>query len=299
MTIYIIRAMKNLLKNSLSGYALAFSLAVLQIGCSEKKTASNENNNAGESDAAYTDYKNYVSSLDTTAIASTDTASGHWNQQRAMYDEKVARLDQYTNDYDEPRRQEIDQLKSRYNSYWNSHASIRSGGMAPDKVSTTGATGSVKVKSVFDPATINANTPMAIRQAYEKFVADVQAHKDHFTKEDWQQVAAYNQALDDRKNSMQSQLSDKDKYEIGKAKAKYTALKAGEKLDPDVSKAASDVKETGKDVGEAGSKVGHAAKETGKDVKDATVKGAKAVGNTAKKAGQKVGDALDDDKDQQ
>jgi hypothetical protein len=228
-------------------------------------------------------------------------------------------VDQYNTDYDEARQQEIGKLKTRYSAYWDSRATNRSGGMAP---ATVGAAAGTDMMAVFNPANITATTPLAIRQAYEEFANNVQAHKEMFTKADWEKVAAYNKALDDRKNSMQSQLSDKDKYEIGKAKAKYTALKAGEKLDPDVSKAAADVKQTGSNVGDkvgtaakntasdvkdagdkvgekAGNtveKVGHAAKETGKDVKNATVKGAKAVGNTAEKAGEKVKDVFDGDK---
>ncbi len=313
--------MKNLFKNTISGYILAVGLVALQISCSNNKTPETSTTTfttSGESDAAYTDYKNYVSSIDTTA---TDTADSSWMEQRRMYNEKLARVDQYNADYDKTRQQEISQLKSRYSTYRDSRATTRSGGMATAVAEETTVTGT-DMMAAFNPANITATTPLAIRRAYEEFVNNVQAHKEMFTKADWEKVSAYNKALDDRKNSMQSQLSDKDKYEIGKAKAKYTALKAGEKLDPDVSKAAADVKQTGSNVkdkvgtaakntaadvdeasqkvsekaGNTVEKVGHAAKETGKDVKNATIKGAKAVGNTAEKAGEKVKNFFDGDK---
>lgn len=301
--------MKNLFKPSVAGVAFAFGLAAMQLSCSsDTKTTTTQatvtNSAENESEAAYTDYKNYVSTLDTSATALRDTASARWKDERSMYDAKVAQIDQYATDYDENRRQEIDQLKSRYNNYWNNFGTTRSGGITPKGVATPPAMNSGQIAvSGFNTATITATTPLAIRQAYESFVTKVQAEKESFTKDDWKKVENYYQALDDRKNEMQSQLSDKDKYEIGKAKAKYVALKTGEKVDPDLSKAADDVKQTGKKAGDkietAADKVGHAAKETGKDVKNATVKGAKAVGNTAEKAGQKVEDVFDGKKEKE
>lgn len=316
--------MKKLFNSSVAGVAFAMSLAMMQISCSsDNKTSPNQaaNNStvrstASESEAAYSDFKNYVSTLDSNATASAE--------QRSEYDKKVARLDKYTNDYNESRRQEIDQLKARYGNYWNIIGTTRSGGITPKAVPTwpmpnTGITN----LSDFNPAAISASSPSAIRQAYERFLAKVQVQKDHFTKEDWEKVEAYYEALDDRKDQMQSQLSDKDKYEIAKAKAKYVAMKTGEKMDSAMNQVAQDVKQTGKKaeekventaekVGDATKETGkdvktgakkttkkvkEAAKETGKDVKEATTKGSKAVGNTAKKAGEKVDDALDGKKE--
>ncbi len=98
--------------------------------------------------------------------------------------------------------------------------------------------------------------------------------------------------LDDRKNVIQSELSDKDKWEIGKAKTKYLAMKNASKAGNSAGNVGSEVKETTKNVAgktvdvtkEGASKVGNAAEKTGSAIK-----------STYKKAEDKV-DGTDDRK---
>ncbi|WP_207431192.1 DUF6565 domain-containing protein [Sabulibacter ruber] len=144
-----------------------------------------------------------------------------------------------------------------------------------------------------DESKIPSYTATDIRQAYEEFVAHVEAHKAGFSNNDWDTVEKYWNQLDDRKNAIQDQLTDKDKWEIGKAKAKYVAMKNANKAGNTASKVGSDLKEVGKDV--SNSKVGEATKEAGKDVASGAKKAGKAVGNTAKKAAEKVEKAVEDD----
>ncbi|QMU28989.1 DUF6565 domain-containing protein [Adhaeribacter radiodurans] len=286
--------MKNLIKTPIMSFALAFSLAGMQIGCSSdsKSSTSQTTDNstaANDGETAYTDYKNYVSTLDSSAIATMDTASSSWKDQRTMYDEKVARLDQYQNNYDENRRQEIDHLKTRYSSYWNSLGTNLSGGMAPDKVATTGTS---DLMSNFNTANINTQTSSTIREAYDNFVEKVRANKNDFTRDQWHKVEAYYQALDDRKDAIEDQISSKDKIEITKAKAKYETVKTGEKLDPVVSQVAADVKQTGEKVEDKVQKgaqqVGQKAKETSKDAKEKGSNVADKVGTAAKNTAEDV-----------
>lgn len=272
--------MKRSLKNTVAGYAVALSLAALPLACADKKTTTTESSdtsaatsdvavsNASEGDAAYTDFKNYVSNLDTTALASMDTASGNWNQQRVLYDEKIARLDQHAANYDETRRQELAQLKARYGSYWNSRASARSGGSAPA------------------PAAVEA-TGEKVETDVSKAAADVKQTG---------QKAGDKISEGAEKVGQAAKNTTKDVAEAGE--------KVGSKVGQAAKNTTQDVAEAGEKVG---SKVGQAAKETGKDVKKVVVKGAKAVGegadkagtaikNTTKKAGDKVEDVLDGDK---
>ncbi|PSR52446.1 hypothetical protein AHMF7605_02355 [Adhaeribacter arboris] len=287
--------MKNLIKTPILSYALALSLAALQVSCSsDNKNTTSESTDtaataANDGESAYTDYKNYVSTLDSSTIASLDTASTSWKDQRSMYDEKVARLDQYSTNYDENRRQEIDRLKTRYSSYWNSRGTNLSGGMAPDKVASTGAN---TIMTSFNTATISALSASAIREAYDSFVEKVRANKNSFTKDEWQKVEAYYRALDDRKDAVKDQISNNDKIEIAKAKAKYETVKTGEKLDPVVSQVAADVKQTGEKVEDKAQKgaqqVGQKARETGKDAKETGSRVADKVGTAAKNTAQDV-----------
>jgi predicted small secreted protein len=256
--------MKKTFRSHIFIYLLAAGLAGTQIGCSTD-TKKTETTTAGnESETAYNDFRGYVSSVE-----SSTTDSANWQsastQSRQEYDAKVAALDQYNTDYDEARRQEIEALKGRYNTYWdqqlaryNAEATSVNGGVAADY-----RTEGLATTSAAD-----------IRKAYESLITRIQSNKDSYTKEDWKAINNYYISLDDRKNAVQSELSDKDKLEIGKAKAKYVALRTAARFDPDVSKAASDVENTAENVGS--------------DIKEGAKTGAQKVGNAAEKAGSEV-----------
>jgi hypothetical protein len=261
--------MKKLLRVPIFTYLLAAGLAGTQISCSSSETKQTQQ----DSETAYTDFRNYVNDVEN----STTVDSANWqaasSKSRAEYDAKVAALDQHNTDYDEARRQEIEALKGRYNNFWdnqlaqyNAQATSVNGGVAAD----------------FSTAAVATMTPANVRQAYESLITRIQANKDSYTKEDWKAINDYYLSLDDRKNAVQSQLSDKDKYEIGKAKAKYVSLRTAARFDPDVSKAASDV---GDAAATAGEKIDNTAEKVGSDLKEGAKTGADKVGAAAEKAG--------------
>ncbi|QNF34186.1 hypothetical protein HUW51_16190 [Adhaeribacter swui] len=277
--------MKKLFKTPVLGYALAFGLAATQLSCSsDTKNTSTETitSTPTEGETAYTDFRNYVSTLDSSTIATMDTASNSWKDQRTLYREKTAHLDQYRNDFDANRQQEIDQLKTRYDSYWGTN---QSGGTVGDKVDNTIADVQATGEKVGDKVERGAHKA---GQAAKETGKDAKATANNVASRVG--TAAENTAEDAKETG--SKVGSK----VGTA-AKNTAqdvAQTGEKVGNKVGTAA---KNTVKDVGEAGSKVGHAAKETGKDVKEGVVKGAKAVGKTADKAGEKVKDAFDGKKE--
>ena len=268
--------MKKSLKNTLAGYVVALSLATLPFGCADKKTATTESTaidtsnaatgDANDGEAAYTDFKNYVSTLDTTALAGVDTASGNWNQQRVLYDEKVARLDQHTANYDESRRQELAQLKTRYGNYWNSRASARNGGSAPAKVEAAGE---------------------KVDRDVSKAAADVKETGQKAGDEISDGAEKVGQAAKNTGKDV-AEAGEKVGSKVGQAAKNTTkdVAEAGEKVGSKVGQAA---KETGKDVKNV---VVKGAKAVG----EGADKAGTAVKNTAKKAGDKVEDVLEGDK---
>jgi hypothetical protein len=253
--------MKKILKTHIFTFLLAAGLAVTQISCNSSDT----NQAKQDSEAAYNDFSNYVSSVENSTASDTVDWQSASSRSRAEYDAKVAALDQYNDDYDEARRQEIEALKGRYTTYWdkqlaqyNARANSLNGGVAAD----------YRIEG------LETTAPANIRIAYENLIANIQANKDSYTHNDWKAINDYYHALDSRKNAVQSELSDKDKYEIGKAKAKYITLRTAARFDPDVSKAASDV--------------GKAAENTGSDIKEGVKTGASKVGNAAEKVGSEI-----------
>lgn len=275
--------MKKPLRIHILTFLLAAGLAVTQISCSSSETSQAHQ----DSETAYNDFRNYVSTVENSTTADTTDWQAASTRSREEYDAKVAAMDQYAEEYDDSQRQEIEALKGRYNTYWdnqlaqyNAKATTRQGGMV----------------AAYRIEDLETTSPASIRQAYETLIADIQANKDSYTKDDWKAVNDYYIALDDRKNAVQSELSDKDKYEIGKAKAKYVAMRTAARFDPDVSKAASDVGNTTEKVGSnlkegaktGTQKVGNAAGEVGSDVKQGAKTGAEKVGNAAEKVGSEV-----------
>ncbi|WP_210464507.1 MULTISPECIES: DUF6565 domain-containing protein [Rufibacter] len=284
--------MYNPVKKSTLVFAASLGLAFTQFACNRtEKTdtaASTTTTTTSSPDQAYNDYKNHVTTLESDVQRGWDTTTADGDAQmkkwQSDYEAKRSAVAQYENDFDENRRKEYSELQSRYNTAWATREeqyntwrmSHQGTGLASDSSRSTSSH-----TADLDESRIPTYTATNIRTAYEDFVKHVEAHKSGFSNEDWRTVEKYWNQLDDRKNAIQSQLTDKDKWEIAKAKTKYVAMKNANKAGNTASKVGSDVKEVGKDV--SNSKVGEATKDAGK-----------AVGNTAKKAAQKVGNAVKD-----
>lgn len=280
-------------KNYILIFVAATTMAFTQFSCNRADRTEAGNETTAASDQAYEDFKSYVSTLETDIERGWDStatdADARMNQWRTDYEAKSAAVARYENDFDEDRKREYAELQSRYNTAWATReeqyntwrANNQSAGMTntadSDRMYTVGTDllgMDMRAKSVDDV------TSKEIVRMYENFVAKVEANKSTYSNQDWEYIEGYWNSLDNRKNAIQNELTDKDKWEIAKAKTKYIAMKNANKAGNTASKIGSNAKEVGKDV--SNSKVGEAAKDAGK-----------AVGNTAKKAGQKVGDALD------
>ncbi|WP_192821183.1 DUF6565 domain-containing protein [Rufibacter sp. LB8] len=270
--------------------ATALGLAFTQVSCSKTESTETSTTTTTTREQAYNDYKDYVASLESDVERGWDTTTtdgeARMNQYRTDYETRSAAVARYENELDETQKQEYAQLQSRYNTAWATReeqyntwmANNQSGGNAMSKVDM----------SSLDNSKIPSYTATDIRTAYEAFVAHVDANKSNFSNDDWKTVETYWNQLDDRKNAVQSQLSDKDKWEIAKAKTKYIAMKNASKLGNSAENVGSGAKEVGKDVGSG-------AKEVGKDIGSGAKKVGKAIGNTVKKGTEKVDNKLDDD----
>lgn len=65
-----------------------------------------------------------------------------------------------------------------------------------------------------------------IRGVYENFVNVVEANKDNYSREDWDEIKVLYEALDTRKNEVEKELSSKDNMAIAKQKVRFVAIKA-------------------------------------------------------------------------
>lgn len=231
---------------------------------------------------AYNNFRTYVEESERDTAYVYDNKRD-WNKEisdrETAYNERVSNLDKYSANYDDARRAEIEQMKARYDSSWTTRRETYA---SYGKVNTLRPQLLNINENAADLSTITAAN---IRASYENFVKQVEANKKNYTNEDWKAVEVTWNELDDRKNAIQSELSAKDKYEIGKAKTKYLAMKNASKVGNTAGNVGSDVKDASK---EGASKVGNTAEKVGSNVKDAAKTGAEKTGNAAKKVGSET-----------
>ncbi len=280
--------MKSNLSKNVFTLLIASGLLFASAACSrtEKETTTTTNTSTtAESDEAFSNYRTFVEEADRDTAYVYDSQRD-WNKElsdrETAYNERWANVEKYSADYDEARRAELESLRTRYNTNWETRR---------ETYTSYGRAGTMRQEllTIKDDATdLSSLTPANIRAAYENFVKTVENNKSNYTNADWQIVEQSWNELDNRKNAIQAQLSDKDKYEIGKAKTKYIAMKTASKTGNTASKVGSNVKDatksgvenTGEAAGKAGSKVGDAAKKVGSETKDLYKKGEDKVDGT-------------------
>lgn len=257
--------MKSNLSNKAFSFLIAAGLLFASSACSrtEKETTTTSTTTVAERDDAYNSYRSYVEDAERDTAYVYDSKRD-WNKEitdrETAYNERWANVEKYSADYDEARKAELEDLRTRYNTNWQARR---------DTYTSYGKAGTMRAELLTveeNAADLSTLTPANIRAAYENFVKVVENNKKNYSNADWQIVEQSWNDLDDRKNAIQSELSAKDKYEIGKAKTKYIAMKAA-------------------------SKTGNTAEKVGSEVKDATTSGAEKVGDAAKEGGSKVGNA--------
>ncbi|MFT3908524.1 MAG: hypothetical protein QM737_03810 [Ferruginibacter sp.] len=69
-------------------------------------------------------------------------------------------------------------------------------------------------------------TAANVVETYENFVNTVDAHKDEYSKEDWNEIKVIYAALDAKKETLDKDISVKDRLKIAGLKTKYKVIKA-------------------------------------------------------------------------
>lgn len=269
---------------------------------------------AADKDQAYNDFQTFVTDTETKADAMADETEDDYNrataQMKADFDSKVAAVDKYGDQYDDARRQEIEQLRTRYTTAYDKREANRASnsGMAASGSTASGPMKMGKYYKLSSPA--SRITAANAREVYETFVAEVKRNENTYDIDDWNNINSEWRALDEAYDKVKGGIPAKDLAEIQKEKLKYATFKSYDKAGirgnqavgavkgeanevaeetqderSDARRAADntaqDVKEAGKDVGQAGKKVGQGAAEVGKD-----------IGQGAANVGKKVGGAV-------
>lgn len=277
--------MKSNLGKNVLPVLVAAGLLFTQSSCSrtEKDTTNTTTTTTNtEGDDAYNNFKSYVTESESDTAYVYDNTKDYNKEiadREAAYNERVTNLDKYASGYDEARRSEIEQMKTRYNTNWETRRSTYA---SYGKASTMRPQLLTIDQNAKD---LSGLTAANIRTSYENFLKQVEANKSTYTNEDWKVVEQAWNDLDNRKNEVQAELSAKDKWEIGKAKTKYLALKNSSKVGNTAESTGSSLKEGTKNVAE---KTGEVTKEGASKVGNAAEKTGSAIKETYKKAEDKV-----------
>ncbi|KAA5544773.1 DUF6565 domain-containing protein [Adhaeribacter rhizoryzae] len=267
--------MKKLINIYAFTYLLLGSLVCTGISC----TSTKQQEISAASEEAFSDFKNYVASVENSVSDEVIDAADKWREATAnietTYKEKESKLELYADKWNEERKAEIASLKNRYKTFREQQESAREARLASKaQMSATSTNGGVAAD--FNTTSISLMPATSVRVAFENFVSRLQENKDSYTKEDWQTINAFYAALETRREAIEDQLTSNDKYEIAKAKTKYAAIKGTTLAAPHVKEAASDVKDATK---ASAKKVGNAAEKVGSEVKSGTKKAVKKVDN--------------------
>ncbi|SMC00461.1 hypothetical protein SAMN00120144_3388 [Hymenobacter roseosalivarius DSM 11622] len=280
-----------MIKNRITMHTLALLLlasgfTLTQTSCSRAEKAEVSQ----ESDQAYNDFKTFVSESETKAQAAGNQVEADYErettQMKTDYDSKVAAVDQYADQYDEPRRQEIEQLRTRYTTAYDQRDQAWR-----NKSMTTG--GTMKMGKYYKPTSPAAQLTAAnARQTYENFTQMIKQNEDRYDIDDWRNINAEWRAMDEAYDAVKGDISANNLAAIQKEKLKYAAFKSYDKTEARVAQGADAVsgeaREVKAETADERSKVGQAVSNTASDVKET----GKDVGKGAAKVGKKVGSAV-------
>ncbi|GAA3931691.1 hypothetical protein [Hymenobacter algoricola] len=282
---------KTLTLNALAALLTVGGLTFTQTSCTQSETKEVSQ----ESDQAYTDFKDYVATVETKADNAAAATEADYNaettQLKTDFDTKVASVDKYAEQYDDARRQEIEQLRTRYTTAYDKRDMAwrnRAGGAG--NMATTGTPTMGKYYTLSNPA--GQITAANARTTYESFVQNVKAHENEYDINDWRNINNEWRALDEAYDNVKGSVPTRDLAEIQKEKLKYAAFKSADKTGiragQGVDAARGEVQEVSAETADERSRAGQAARNTATDVKEA----GKDVGQGAAKVGSKVGGAV-------
>ena len=310
---------KTLSIPALAAMMLLGGLSFTQLSCSQDQ----QRETAQAGDRAYNNFKGFVDQTEASAANVGQETQEDYDREtakmKADFDAQVASVDSAASQYDDQRRQEVEQLRNRYTAAYDKREAAWRNRDATTMAMTTDANGNMTSSGTMDntadsgkeygtmgkyykPMKSYASTSAASLPAvYKQFTDEVNKNKDNYDIADWRNVNSDWKRLNARKDELDPTLSGDAKREIAKQKVEYAAVKSYDKTTiraeqgaDAVAGAAKDTykgaKSVGKDVGhtagKVGSKVGNTAAnigegaaDVGKDAYKGTKKGVKKVGN--------------------
>lgn len=180
----------------------------------------------------------YVVYVDSIERLDAADRSANWAAIDAEYERRMAEADAAIADMDDDAtRTRIEETRTRYVTIkTEASAGANTGATATGDTSGTAAGGNAMAVALFG----NGDTTFAwvnkdnIRGVYDKMYETYKSNADNYTKEQHNQIKAWYEALDEKKNVVEKQgLTEEDNEAIAKLKVKFAPLFKWERMTAD------------------------------------------------------------------
>jgi len=194
-----------------STHVIIGAAAILTGLCACENSSSNEAEVKAESFNAYVDSVEKLSPVYTTA---------RWNEIESGYQAREPKSELIA-ELSEAEKKEVEESKAQYLELKaNYETKIKENDYRTRLRNSLFGEGKVGADMQF-----NFVTPENIVSVYENFVNTVEANKDNYSREDWDEIKVLYEALDTRKNEVEKDISSKENLKIAGLKIKFSAIK--------------------------------------------------------------------------
>jgi hypothetical protein len=173
--------------------------------------------------SASKDLENYVDSIDK---ANPDYSVQNWQAIENGYNERIARAESESAEMSEKDKKQLDDSRKKYNDLKAKYdAELQQRNIINSKIALRNSLfGEGKVGDDMNFYFVTGANALSV---YQSFVDAVEANKDKYSREDWDEIKVLYEALDAHKNSIEKDLSGEDNRKIAELKIKMSAKYAG------------------------------------------------------------------------
>ena len=186
--------------------------------------------NSKEKELARKDADNLTLYVDSVDKASTVYTAANWTEIDNGYQERAIKAEARIDQLEAADKARAEESKAKFASIKaNYEAKIKA------KESTAAATPDYRLilrNKLFGEGKISADmkfdyvTANNVHDVYKNLVNFVSNNKDNFTREDWDEIKVLYEALDNRKNVVEKELTTADNLKIAQLKIKFAAIKS-------------------------------------------------------------------------
>ena len=174
-----------------------------------------------------TSFNTYVDSINGAPHVYTEE---NWAAIDRDYNQRVAKLEQQISNMEEEDRKKTEESKQKYEALKAQYQQ----NLAKAKTDAGADVDSRQVlrDRLFGEGRVNADMQFSFvtganaLSIYETFVNTVDANRDAYSREDWDEIKVLYEALDTRKNEIEKEISGPDNRKIASLKVKFAGIKA-------------------------------------------------------------------------